>query len=611
MLALMGGSATVGLAGCSALLGDDEEDDEDGGNDGNDGDSDAFVGAPDDYATHADKAQAAWNTVVDNAGPEGADIRNESYVEIEEAVRDSQIMIPLFHPKEERFWYDYVDVPKIGPLGGHFQQHHNTNVEGDTELSLINATFDTLDPVMSDDTASSEVQVNIYETLTHFPDGVPELEDKLVEGYETSEDDLTWTFTLKQGVQFHDGTELTADDVYYSMRRLAESGNSVRASFVLDAPAGLGMAYEASDEEEEGAYDPVPDGLEMEVVDDYTFEFTIREPNPAVLDILSYGGFGIVPEGTVGDIEGYDGEVSHEEFTQSYANGTGPFELDYFTVGEDVRLTAFDNYHDGAPALDSVHWEIIEDDTAIWTYSMEQNADIIGVPQAQYDPSLIDVEGTDDRGREVGTYGPVENGEEVNYLSFAGLGVYYFAYNAQNVPVEVRQAIAYVTDHEELVNNFLDGRGFEAFSFTPPSIWPTGADGYEDYVSGWAFGPNETDRDSAGSVLEAAGFTEDDPFQVTCTTYESQLFQDMAQNINEKLSGLGVEMTLEETQFSTLQSRGEDGDLQMYSLGWAWSWPSASYGHFGFEPKNTDTSGMPGDNNGYYLDWQTNLEDEA
>ncbi|WP_254864817.1 ABC transporter substrate-binding protein [Halovivax gelatinilyticus] len=609
MLALLGGSASVGLAGCSALFGGDDDDADDGADDGDDGDG--GNGGDDETGSHADKAQRAWERIINNPGADAVDLRNEAYVEIEEAVRDDMILMPLYHGMGERFWYDYVDVPKIGALGGHHQQHHETDVEGDTELNMINSTFSELDPIMSTDTASSVVIAQIYETLTHYPNGVAELEDKLVEGYDSTEDGLTWTFYLKEGVEFHDGRELTADDVKYSLRRLGESDFSERASFLLDMPAGLGIAYEPADEDEgiPGSR-PTEDGMEIEVVDDYTIEFTIREPNPGVLDIISYGGFGIVPEGLVDDLPDYDGEVTHQEFATEMANGTGPFEYDYFNVDEDVRLTAFDNYHDGAPILESVHWEIIEDDDAIWTYSMEYNADIIGVPQAHYDPSLIDAE-PDERGRESGTYGPVENGEEVNYLGITEMSTYYFAFNARHVPRPVRQAVAYVTDHEELVQEFMDGRGFEAFSFTPSGIWPTGPEGYEAWLDAWPYGVNETDRDGAREVLEDAGYSDDDPFEMNCTTYESQLFQDMASNIREKLSGLGVEMSTEETQFNTLQERGEDGDLEMYSLGWIWSWPDPAYGHFGFEPKNTDTSRMPTDTNGYYLDWQEELEEEA
>ena len=591
MLALLGGSATVGLAGCSALLDEEEEEEED-----------------QDYevSDHADKAQAAWERIIENPGPDAEDLRTEAYVEIEEAVRDDMVLLPTHHGKGEFFWYDYVDFPSLGSLGRHHVQFNDVDVSNDTELNLVNATFDELDPIMSTDTASGEVITQIYETLTHYPAGVAEIENQLLDSYETSEDGTTLTLTLKDGVQFHDGRDLTADDVKYSFRRLAESEYSERTNFITASTGGLGIEHETDDEG-----NVVADSLGIEVVDDLTLEITLKEPNPAALDVLTYDGFAIVPEGIVGDIDGYEGEISHDEFRTEMANGTGPFEYDAFNPGEDMRLVRNDDYHGTTASVESVHWEIIEEPEARFTYAMEQNADFFEIPTNHYDPDLIDAE-TDDSGREVGSYGPVENDETLNYIAVPELSTYYFGFNVSNVPRPVREAVAYVTDHEEFVEDVLLNRGFPAFSFTPPAMWPEGQDGYEQWVDEWPYGANETDRDSAESVLSEAGFTEDDPFEMEITVYEtSPAFQEMAELVREKLSGLGVDANSQATQFSTLQDRGEDGDLEMFSLGWIWSWPDVAYGHFGFEPKNTDTSKMPNEANGYYLDWQVNLDEEA
>lgn len=565
---------------------------------------------PEPERTNADKAQAAWERIVANPAPEDADLRNEAYIEIEEAVRDSMILLPLLHGLTERFWYDYVDVPHSGALGAHHQQHNETEVEGDTELNLINSTFFTLDPIHSADTASAVVINQMYETLTHYNHGVPELGNQLLEEFEVSDDGLSWTFTMKEGVEFHDGSEMTAADVVYSWERLALSDNSTRANFILGGGGFLGLEHETDEDEGVGPMNAVPDSLGIEAVDDTTIEMSIREPQPGVLDILTYTGFAVIPEGLVGDIPGYEGDVEYDEFNESYANGTGPFEFDSFTIDQEARVTRFDNYHGQVASLESVHWEIIEDSEAAFTYAMEQNADIFGVPTAHYDADLIDAE-TDDRGREFGTYGPLENDETANYLAIPELSTFYFAFNARHVPRPVRQAVAYVTDHTELVEEIFANRAVEAFSFTPPPLWPTGHEGYQDFVDEWPYGQNETDIPGARGVLEEAGFTEDDPFEMTLTTYVSPVFEQAAELTRDKLAGTGIEMELEEAPFGTLISRGYDGDLEMFSLGWIWSWEDVAYGHFGFEPKNTDTSRMPEETSGYMVDWQVELSQEA
>jgi len=367
-----------------------------------------------------------------------------------------------------------------------------------------------------------------------------------------------------------------------------------------DGPQGYGPA------------NVVPGTLGIEAVDDQTVELQLSTAIPGVLDILTYTGFAVTPQGTVGDIpEGddpeqlYEGEVSYEEFSTSFGNGTGPFEFDSFTPEESARVVANEDYYEGAPEVDAVQWEIIEDDEASYTYAMEQNADIFGIPTQFYDSELIDAE-TDDRGRDSGTYGPHENGETTAYLAVPELSTFYFGFNAAQTDTAVRQAVAYVTDQEELVENVFQGRGVPAYSFTPPGIWPNGNDGYQDFVDSWPY-TQGTDIPAAQETLQEAGITPNDPAELTLTTYEQQVFSEAAELTRDKLSGTGVNIQLEQAPFNTLLSRGRDGDLQMYSLGWIWSWQDVSYGHFGFEPENTNTDEIPTEANGYYLDWQSEL----
>ena len=604
VLGLLGGSATVALAGCAD---DDPGDgDDDGAADDDDGAADDDDGEePTGERTNADKAQAAWNRATDNPLPEDEPLRQEAYVEMEEAVRDDAIIVPLYHGFTERFWYDYVDVPLTGALGAHWQQYNTTQVDGQDDLNLINSTFDELDPIMSTDTASSAVITQIYENLTAFPNGVPEIENQLLDEFEVSEDGTTWTFTIQEGVQFHDGGEVTAEDVKYSWRRTVESPNTERRGFTTNQPVGLGIDVEMDDD------DPVPDSLAVEVVDDYTIEVELVGPNPDALDVIAYSSFMVIPEGYVGDIEGYDGEVTHQEFATEVANGTGPFELDYFDVDEEVQVVRNDDYYGEMADVESVHWEIIEDDQAAWTYALEQNADIFGVPTFAYEPDAIDAE-TDDRNREVGTYGPAgELNEEVNYVGISELSTFYFGFNAQNVSRPVRQAVAYVLDKEQVVEDVFAGRGTPAYSFLPPGIWPTGADGYNDFLDDYPYSLGESDVQGAQQVLQEGGFTPDDPAELTLTTYVSEVFETAAELIRDLLAGSGVDMDLEQSEFSVLLQRGEDGDLEMYTLGWIWSWPAAPYGSFQLEPENTRTETMPSETNGFYLDWWVELEEEA
>jgi len=467
------------------------------------------------------------------------------------------------------------------------------------ELNMITGTLRSLDPITSTDSESGEKINQAYENLTHYPNGETRLENQLLESVEISDDLLTYTFSIREGVPYHDNPikdELTAHDFKYAWRRLAEAEASQRFGFVL-SPEFLGIEHERDDG------NVVPDSLAIEIVDDYTFEATLAAAEPAALDILAYNSFAAMPQGLVGDIEGHDGEWSQEEIAADVTAGTGPFELDNWEGDAEIRMTAFDDYWGEGPYVDSVHWAVISEQEAMWTYSVERNTDFAEVPTEQYDPSLVDAE-ADDRGRQVGTYGPIENGDTLNYIGVPSLTTFYVAFNAPQVPQAVRQAVAYVTDHEEVITDLFKGRGQTAFSFTPPSMWPTGFDAYQEFRDSFPYSQNETDIEGAQEVLQDAGYTSDDPFQLTYTSYQSSdEFSQFGRLTRDKLSGLGIEMELENAPFSALQERGENGNLQFYSLGWGWSWVDPAYGLFGFEPENTDTDLIPEEADGYYLDW--------
>ena len=598
-----GTAAATAVAGCS-------EEDVTGDTDDEAGDGPAGGAV---FGTEAGKAQNAWDRVEANPGPEAEDVRTSAFVEIEEAVRDDMALLPLHHGLTELFRYEWAEIPDTGTLGRHRQQLHTASVDTshehkpDNELKLINSTMTSLDPIESTDTASGIVINQVYENLTHYPNGEADLENKLLESVDISEDLLTYTFTIKAGVEFHEGEELTADDFVFAWRRLAESEHTQRANFLLGS-GFLGVEHEVDENDGVGPADVVPGSIAVEAIDDRTFEMTLREPEPAALDILAYDSFAAVPEGYVDDLPDIDGEHSQAAFSSERMNGVGPFEFDEWTEQERARLTRFEGYHGDAADVEAIDWEIIEDDDAQWTFVNERNADRFEIPTAFYERDSVDAE-SDDLGRDVGTYGPLDNGDTVEYLGVPELSTFYVAWNVPEVPKAVRQAIAHITDHEELVEEVFEGRGTEAFSFTPPGMWPTGADGYDAWVDEWPYGRNETDREAAQEALQAAGFTEDDPFELTLTTYDSEVFQEFGRLTRDKVDGLGIDLELEEAPFNTLISRGEDGDLAFYSLGWIWSWIDPAYGLFGFEPRNTDTSVMPGGADGYYLDWHETLED--
>jgi len=453
-------------------------------------------------------------------------------------------------------------------------------------LNLINTgTMSTLDPVKATDTASGRVIQQIFDALMNYPDGAIEVETQLAEGFERSDDFRTYTFNLKQGAQFHgDYGEVTAQDLIYSWERLAASDNSRRAYFILSS---IGVQHETDDE---GNYQPGT--LALEAIDDYTLEITLEEPFHATLPILAYTSFAALPEGIVGDIEGYDGDMEYQEFSTSNPIGAGPFEFELWQSNDQAEVSRFSDYHGQTAQVDAVNWRIIEDDNAIYTYAMNQNADYFPIPTPFYDPNKVSVENTDDQGREVGTYGPVRNGETVNYLGVATINAFYLGFNTGQVEKPARQAAAYAMNQQQVIEQIFKQRGEAAYHFTPPSIYPGGPDTYRQHAQeNYPYGYDQTQIDQARQVMEDAGYGQNDRYEFTLTIYSgSDTWQQTAQLLRDQLASAHIDMTIESAPFSTLLQRGREGNLQAYSLGWIMDWPAPDNFLQLLNPPQTDTS---------------------
>jgi peptide/nickel transport system substrate-binding protein len=190
------------------------------------------------------------------------------------------------------------------------------------------------DPDVNYDGPGLNIIENTYEGLVAYEDGTetPTIVPELAEEWTVSDDRLTYTFTLRAGVTFHDGTELTSE--------------AVAASFERRAQVDSGPAY------------MVGDVVSVETPDDLTAVITLAAPNSAFLDYLaSPFGVKLISPTVLADEAG-------DDFAQTYLTthdaGTGPYELTAAETGERYELTAYDGYWGDAPELTSVELQIAE-----------------------------------------------------------------------------------------------------------------------------------------------------------------------------------------------------------------------------------------------------------
>ncbi|WP_435334285.1 ABC transporter substrate-binding protein [Haloarchaeobius sp. TZWWS8] len=474
----------------------------------------------------------------------------------------------------------------------------------DKTFQLINSTMSTLDPIKATDTASGTVIQQVFDALMNYPNGEVEVEPLLAKDFSVSDDYKTYTFNLKEDVKYHNGDTVTAQDVVYSFERLAASENSRRDYFILSY--AMNVKHET---DSEGNYKP--GSLQMEAVDDTTFKFTLTKPFASTMEMLAYTSFSVIPEGIVGDIDGYDGEMSHEEFSTKNPVGAGPFKFENWETNTQASVVRNDDYHGPVPFVKGVHWQVITDPDASYNYGQNKNSDLVSMPTSKYDPSKVKVEKTDDKGRKIGTYGPMRNGMNADYLQYATINSFYIGLNAKNVEAPARKAIAYAMNQKEGVDAVFKGRGQPAYHLTPPGIYPGGAPKYEEHAkSKYPYGYNKTDLESARQVMEDAGYGPDNKYEVTFTTYQSDTWQGLGKILRDKLTNAHINMKLEEAPFSTLLSRGRKGNLAAYSLGWIMDWPAPDNFLGQMVPKLTDTS-QEGGAKGFYLDWDDAESDAA
>ena len=455
--------------------------------------------------------------------------------------------------------------------------------QSDKVYQLVTAGVNTLDPIKATDVDAGEVVHNIFDGLTNYPNGESAVELLLAEDYESKDDGGRLVFKLKEGVTFSNGDEVTAQDFAYSFERLAASEHSRQKSFLVK---WLGVAHETDGDEY------VPGSLGVNAKSDYELEIELQNPFHASLEILAYDPFAAIPEGIVGDVEGYDGEMSHEEFVKDPI-GAGPYTLEKWEKSTEIKLAArpIDEYHGEGPYTAGTRWKYIEGTNAVYTYmTTNVNADHPAVPSAEYDESKITIEGTDEKGRKYGTYGPLENGITADYYRMPILATYYIGFNTDQVEKPARQAWAYAYNRVEIDEKISAGPSNPAYFFTPPSLFPGGAPRYDQLVEDeYPYGVGESMLDEARTVMEEAGYSEDDRYSFTFSIGDSDALKAEGRLMQDKLKSAHIDLEIKQTPSSTLKEQIRNGNIDAFLLSWWADYPAADNFLQMLYPPNTQT----------------------
>ncbi len=244
---------------------------------------------------------------------------------------------------------------------------------------------DTLDPAQAYDSASGQVVENVYETLFGYEgESVTDYKPLLAESYEASADGLTYTFKLRQGVKFHSGNDFGCKDVEYSIKRAlvvnpADSGIGYTFGPALtgyEANANDALAAEdgtaGTDEQYADYWSKIAGSVTC--VDDYTAQFNLVQANPAFFAQLLFYGASILDsdwakangqwDGTDATWRDWAGKDLREGFTHNNTSGTGAYKLVVWEPGIRVVAEANAGYWGGAPSIQNVILQQVEDEAA-------------------------------------------------------------------------------------------------------------------------------------------------------------------------------------------------------------------------------------------------------
>jgi peptide/nickel transport system substrate-binding protein len=398
---------------------------------------------------------------------------------------------------------------------------------GDTLVEASIGDISGLIPNITSDSASHEVGGLIYSNLVRTNKDL-EVEGELAERWDISKDELTITFHLRKGAKWHDGEEVTADDVDFTYR------------YMIDPKTPT--AYAESFRQVRRA----------EVVDRYTYRVTYEKPYAPGL--LSWGIW-ILPRHILEPAwkAGVDLRTSQQN---RHPIGSGPYRFMEWKTGEKIVLESNHDYFEGRPYINRVVYRIIPDPSTIFMELKAKNIDMAGLTPIQF--------------RRQTEYPAFQKAfYRYQYLSN---GYTYLGFNLRDPRFQdrrVRQAIANAIDKQEIIDGILLGLGRPAVGPYKPGTW-----WYKSDVKTFPFDPGRAKallaevgwKPGSDGILEKDG----KPFSFTIRTNQGNLVrQQTAEIIQRRLRAIGIDVKIHVVEWAAfINTFIRKRDFEAIILGW-------------------------------------------
>lgn len=377
-----------------------------------------------------------------------------------------------------------------------------------------------MDPAAVTAVNDFRILMNVYDGLTRYKDGTLEVEPALAESWDITDGGKTYTFKLRKGIKFHDGSEFDADAVKFNLDRMLDKNHPYHST----GPFPLSFFFSAI--------------KKTEVIDKYTVKMSLDNPYAPLLSNLAYPTGLMVSPAAV------------KKFQKEYGrhpSGTGPFKFAEWKSNEKVVIEANKDYWDGPPKLKAVIFRPITDGNTRVTEMLSGGLDMM----VEVQPDSVAL---------------FQSNKKFSVYEQAGPHLWFLILNLKEGPFQdkrVRQAINYAINKKSLVDNILQGTATVAAGPTPKAF----AWAYNESLQPYPYNPEK-----AKALIKEAG-VEGAKLKFYVTDGGSGMLDPVAMGtaIQADLAQVGFKVEIETYEWNTFLSKvnpGLEGKADMAEMAW-------------------------------------------
>ena len=425
---------------------------------------------------------------------------------------------------------------------------------------------ETLDPALNSAVDGGNMLITLFETLLII-DQDNKVQPGQAEKYDVSADGLTWTFTMRDGLKWSDGTDLNAKDFEYTFKRVIDPKLAAPyAETVCGMIEGYKDAIGNPDEKGKPTTKVDLDLLNVKASDDgKTLTVKLAYPCSYFDKIVAFGTMSPVQKATV-EANGDAWATKPESYVCN-----GPYTISEWTPSERIVCSKNENYKGGWDSskivTKTLNFLLLEDSSAAYTAYTSGTAQLIkDVPTEEIPSQKKSTDGGD-------------------FYVDTNLGTYYLSMNLNKAPfnnVNVRKALSLAIDREYVANTIMQGTYSPAYNFVGPNIIDADGmffdnsvkeNGDKTYISK----DYEANLEEAKKALAEAGYPEGKGLPtITYSTNDAGYHTPLAEYLQETYKKIGVNLKIEKVEWSTFTAQRRAGNYEMSRNGWVMDYNDAS-----------------------------------